>query len=218
MNSETALLSATLSGDEDLVMSLLEQGVNPNCKDEYGRGPLLSFYPKIIKLLLKYGAKPNDQFNENGHSVLAGLSYANSIFRSKGTSQLECIKLLVNSGADIEFGYAPSKESPLHHATASMGNENFEVIKFLLENQANPNAKTIPNISSHNFYDGAKTKGETALHRAAAFCSLKTIKLLLDYGATKNTLDVNGDTPLSWACWYRRPKELIEVLRCNIIP
>ena len=172
MNSESRLLKASLDGDKELVHQLLESGVNPNCKDDSGRGPLLSFYPDIINLLINYGAQANEQLNENGHSVLAGLCYANSIFDSKGTNQLECIKLLLENGANVEFGFDPTKETPLHHATAPMGNEKLEIINLLLEYQANPNAKTIPNVNSHNFYHGAKTKGETSLHRAAAFCSV----------------------------------------------
>ena len=213
MTSESKLLSATLNGDLELVRQLIENGVNPNCKDVSGRGPLLSFYPEIIELLIKQGAQPNEQFNENGHSVLSGLCYANSIFKSKNTNQLQCVKLLVDNGSNIELGYAPSNETPLHHATAPMGTENIEVINYLLENNANPNSKTISNIDSHNFYKGAKTKGETPLHRAAAFCSIQTIDLLLSFGASKDNLDINGDNPLSWACWYRRPKPLIDKLR-----
>jgi len=212
MNVETKLLEATLNGDRILVQELLDQGVNPNCKDESGRGPLLTFYPEIIKILIDYGAIPNEQVNELGHSILSGLCYASSIFEAKGTNQAECIKLLLDNGANVELGFLASKETPLHHATACMGNENFEVIKLLLQNQANPNAKTIPNIDSHNFYHGAKTKAETPLHRAAAFCSMETIELLLKFGARKEILDRNGDSPLSWACWYRRPKNLIDLL------
>ena len=100
MNSESRLLKASLDGDKELVHQLLESGVNPNCKDDSGRGPLLSFYPDIINLLINYGAQANEQLNENGHSVLAGLCYANSIFDSKGTNQLECIKLLLENGAN----------------------------------------------------------------------------------------------------------------------
>ena len=213
MSSESTLLKATLDGDKKLIHQLLKNGVNPNCKDGSGRGPLLSFYPEIIKLLVDFGALPNEQFNENGHSVLSGLCYANSIFESKGTNQLECVKILIEHGAEVDQGYIPSNETPLHHATAPMGKENLEVIKFLLEHKANPNAKTIPNINSNNFYHGAKTKGETPLHRAAAFCSSETIELLLAFGAKKDSLDINGETPLSWACWYRRPKGLIDQLR-----
>ena len=212
MEHETQLLNATLVGDKDLVLELLDLGVNPNCKDKSGRGPLLSFYPEIIKALLDNGAIADEQYNENGHTVLAGLCYANSIFISKETNQAECIRLLIQNGAKIERGYVPSHETPLHHATAPMGKDNPSVIKLLLNNKANPNAKTIPSVPSHNFYSGARTKGETPLHRAAAFCTPETIDVLLQFGADKNLLDVNGDAPLSWACWYRRPKEVIEKL------
>jgi len=213
MNLESKLLDASLKCEVGLVKELLNNGVDPNCSDKAGRGPLLSFSPEIIELLIEKGARPNEQFNENRHSVLAGLCYANSIFKSKNTNQLSCIKLLIENGANVEFGYEPSNETPLHHATAPMGNENIQVIRFLLEKKANPNAKTIANIDSHNFYNGAKSKGETPLHRAAAFCGTETIELLLDFGADKSVIDVNGDNPLSWACWYRRPKELIDKLR-----
>ena len=187
--------------------------IRDSCQDASGRGPLLSFDPDVIQLLLEHDARPADQSNENGHSVLAGLCYANKIFRTKETDQLKCIRLLVEHGADIHLGYRPTNESPLHHATAAMGEDNIEVIRYLLENGANPNGRTVAGVHSHNFYHGAKTKGESPLHRAAAFCSEATIELLMAYGADKNLLDAHGDTPLSWACWYRRPKSLIDKLR-----
>ena len=55
-----------------------------------------------------------------------------------------------------------------------------------------------------------RTKGETALHRAAAFASEETIQLLLDAGATIDAKDVNGDTPLSWASWYARADTVLK--------
>lgn len=213
MNKEKALLDASLNGDITLVQNLLDEGIDPNCNAENGRGPLLTFYPEILNALLTFGAIPNEQYNENGHSAFAGLCYANSIFLQKGTNQLECIRLLIDHGADIEKGYELSNETPLHHATAPMGEENLDIIKLLLENQANPNAKTTHNINSHNFYHGAKTKGETPLHRAAAFCQTATVNLLIEHGASKEIVDANDDSPLAWACWYRRPKELIDILR-----
>ena len=213
MNKESKLLKASLDGDIDVVLQLLEEGVSPNCKDKSGRGPLLSFYPDIIELLIEHGAKPNEQFNENGHTVLSGLCYANSIFRTKGTDQEACIRILIDHGANIDIGYTPSNETPLHHATAPMGAENIEIIKLLLQRKAQPNPKTIPGVVTHNFHAGAKTKGETPLHRAAAFCSIETIALLLSSGASKEFEDANGETPLSWACWYRRPKSVIDRLK-----
>ena len=55
----------------------------------------------------------------------------------------------------------------------------------------------------------ARTRGETALHRAAAFGSEQTIDLLLAAGAAREVRDANGDTPLSWASWYARPDAII---------
>ena len=147
MNLEAKLLQACIEGDKSLVLQLLKTGADPNCKDASGRGPLLSFHPEIISFLIAYGADPNIQFNENEHSVLSGLCYANSIFEAKGTNQKECIQILLENGANVEFGYNLSNETPLHHATAPMGKENLNVIELLLQNKANPNAKTIPNLS-----------------------------------------------------------------------
>jgi ankyrin repeat protein len=39
-----------------------------------------------------------------------------------------------------------------------------------------------------------RTKGETPLHRAAAFGDSESIKLLLDAGAIIDARDANGDT------------------------
>ena len=58
----------------------------------------------------------------------------------------------------------------------------------------------------------ARTKGETALHRAAAFGEEGTVKMLLDAGAQREARDANGDTPLSWASWYLRPASILHQL------
>jgi ankyrin repeat protein len=46
-----------------------------------------------------------------------------------------------------------------------------------------------------------RTKGETPLHRVAAFGDEESIRLLLDAGAVIDAKDMNGDTPLGWASW-----------------
>jgi hypothetical protein len=56
------------------------------------------------------------------------------------------------------------------------------------------------------------TKGETALHRAAAFGSEATIARLLDAGAARDARDANGDTPLGWASWHTRPDTVLRLL------
>jgi hypothetical protein len=57
-----------------------------------------------------------------------------------------------------------------------------------------------------------RTKGETPLHRAAAFGNEEDIITLLDSGVRIDVLDANGDSPLSWASWYLRPGAVLALL------
>ena len=57
-----------------------------------------------------------------------------------------------------------------------------------------------------------RTTGETPLHRAAAYAEIATIELLLDYGASKETKDAHGDSPLTWASRHLRPGAILSVL------
>ena len=57
-----------------------------------------------------------------------------------------------------------------------------------------------------------RTKGETPLHRAAAFGNEKIIQLLLSTGATVDARDMFGDTPLSWASWSLQPDSVLRLL------
>lgn len=57
-----------------------------------------------------------------------------------------------------------------------------------------------------------RARGETPLHRAAAFCDEETIQLLLDAGATRDAKDMNGDSPLSWASLHLRPTPVLSLL------
>src|SRR5262249_10713869 len=57
-----------------------------------------------------------------------------------------------------------------------------------------------------------RNKGETPLHRAAAFGSEQVIDLLLDTGAHREAKDENGDSPLTWASWHLRPDAVLRRL------
>ena len=57
-----------------------------------------------------------------------------------------------------------------------------------------------------------RTKGETPLHRAAAFGNEEDIHLLLGAGARIDAKGANGDTPLAWASWYLRPGAILHLL------
>lgn len=59
-----------------------------------------------------------------------------------------------------------------------------------------------------------RTKGETPLHRAAAFGDEEALQMLLDAGARVDAVDMNGDSPLCWGSRYARPAP---VLRCFVM-
>jgi ankyrin repeat protein len=99
----------------------------------------------------------------------------------------------------------------LHHALA--GRADIEVIRLLIDAGANTNAKTKPGICSANFYGSTPTRGESPLHRAAAFAYIEVVQLLLQAGADRALQDIHGETPYVWAGWHRRDQELVELLR-----
>jgi ankyrin repeat protein len=85
----------------------------------------------------------------------------------------------------------------------------------LLDYGADPNAKTKPGVRSFFFWRDARTRGETPLHRAAAYCSAGVIKMLLNAGADATLRDVNGDSPLGWASWHLRERTIIDLLNVD---
>jgi ankyrin repeat protein len=106
---------------------------------------------------------------------------------------------LLEHGANANHGRDESKKTPLHHALA--GGAAIEVIRLLIEHGADVNAKTLAGVHSYNYYGNTPTRGETPLHRAAAFASGKIVQLLRQAGADRDVRDVNGVTPYIWAGW-----------------
>lgn len=120
---------------------------------------------------------------------------------------------LINQGADVNYHVDKTKETPLHNALAKAGRPYYYyVVKLLVEKGANVNAKTIPGLETGAFMRDVRTKGETPLHRAAAYADEQTIKFLIDNGADKDVKDANGDSPLSWASEHLRPGKVLSLL------
>jgi ankyrin repeat protein len=121
-------------------------------------------------------------------------------------------QFLIENGADANLPQPDTGETPLHAALSSPRPAQHLVAKVLLASGADPIRSTTPSVETGAFMRDCRTKGETPLHRAAAFCSEETIQLLLDAGARIDAKDRNGDTPLSWASWYRRPDSILRKL------
>ena len=90
--------------------------------------------------------------------------------------------------------------------------DRHEIVKLLIQHGVDPNQRTIPGVPTGIFWRDVRTRGETPLHRAAAYANEDTVKFLLDSGADKTIRDANGDSAQSWARWHWRPKSLIDLL------
>jgi len=122
-------------------------------------------------------------------------------------------EFLIRQGADVNHHVDKTQETPLHNALCKAGRPYYLfTIKVLIENGANVNAKTLPNVETGAFMRDVRTKGETPLHRAAAYADLDTINYLIENGADKEAKDMNGDSPLSWASAHLRPGAILSAL------
>jgi ankyrin repeat protein len=202
------LVRASQQGDLAAVKRLVESGADVNSVGDHGMGPLLTFTPSIVEYLLSKGADPNRQTNEGGDPVLLGIAYFNSA---------KCVRLLLDAGADPNALVKDTCETALHGCLIGLGKnvteiDRHEVVKLLIEHGADPNRRTIPGMATSAFWRDVRTRGETPLHRAAAYASEETVKFLLEAGADKTIRDANGDSPQTWASWHWRPKGLIDLL------
>ena len=122
-------------------------------------------------------------------------------------------EFLLESGAEANYADPVTGETALHAALCTANRPGCGVaVQVLIGKGADPNRMTKPGIETGGFMRDCRTKGETPLHRAAAFAGDETIQLLLDAGAAVDARDVNGDTPLGWASWYTRPDTVLRKL------
>ncbi len=123
------------------------------------------------------------------------------------------VDFLIANGANVNFALPDTGETPLHGALAKAGKPYYlYVVRLLVENGANVNAATISGKETGAFMRDVRTKGETPLHRAAAYADEAIIKYLLDNGADPTARDANGDSPLTWASEHLRPGEILHLL------
>ena len=122
-------------------------------------------------------------------------------------------QFLLEQGADPSRSLPDTGETPLHAVLANDDRVRYDLaMEVLLAHGADPNRATRPHVETSAFMRDCRTRGETPLHRAAAFGSERTIQLLLDAGATVDAKDAYGDSPLGWASWHRRPRPILRLL------
>jgi len=121
-------------------------------------------------------------------------------------------QFLLEGGADANFQETETGEMPLHATLSSHRASQHWVVQVLLNAGADPNRPARVSAETGAFMRDVRTRGETPLHRAAAFAGEDTIQLLLDAGAGKDAKDANGDSPLTWASWHLRPDSILRKL------
>jgi len=138
-NWDDELLKAAGNGDLIKVQTALENGANPNAKDNTGHTPLhwaaIEGHVDVVRVLLDRGANPNAK-NNTGHTPLHNAAYFGHV---------EIVKLLLERGANpriadngghIPLDYAKDSvirsllESALRNSYSEVqGNEGTRVYK-----------------------------------------------------------------------------------------
>jgi len=138
MHPQIALHEAYVSGDLDAVQTLLGNPPDfPNCRGPRGVGEIVLEYAiywsplPFIRKILELGAKPDYEDHAGFPCLIAALSTSRSDKRG-------ILKLLINSGADIEQR-GHNDYTPLHWAAV---HGDAESVELLLSHGADPNART----------------------------------------------------------------------------
>ena len=199
------ILGELADGRTELVFDLLAGGLPASHKDENGVSLIqhCAYYGDVsaIRFLLSHGeslSSLGDNFGLNGASF---------------HGHWRLCKFLLEQGANADHPEPETGETPLHSALCKTDRLVYDrVLMVLLSHGASPNVATVSGVETGAFMRDCRTKGETPLHRAAAFGEVETIRLLKDAGAIVDAKDANGDTPLSWASWYARPTPILREL------
>ncbi|HYD73866.1 MAG TPA: ankyrin repeat domain-containing protein, partial [Candidatus Binatia bacterium] len=168
------ILDRISKGRTDLVFDLLAL---PDWREALSEGPIKAlqwfvYYDDVtaLKAVLNAGGDLSsiDLNTEIGHAAFFG--------------HWKVCDFLLARGADARHANPDTGETPLHSALSKAGRPYYiYVVRLLLANGADPNARTIPGAETGAFMRDARTKGETPLHRAAAFADEATIQLMIEH-------------------------------------
>jgi ankyrin repeat protein len=203
-STATNILKRIAAGRTDVVIEWLAQGGAPNALVD---GATLmqwgAYYGDVaaIKSVLAAG------------EPLETMGFNLDLNRAAFHGHWRLTEFLLEQGAKVNAALPDTGETPLHNALCNDDRITWDpVVEVLLAHGAKPNERTRKGAPTGAFMRDVRTRGETALHRAAACGTEHTIQMLLDAGADKTLTDMNGDSPLTWASWHRRPVEILRLL------
>lgn len=199
------MLARIRDGRTDLVLPFVAAGHAATSCDADGVTLLqwCAFYGDVsaMRVLLQHGA------------VLASLGDDLGLRGAAFHGHWRLCQFLLENGADANTTDAETGETPLHAAICTANRpEHTLVVEVLLANGADANRRTTPGRETGCFMRDVRTRGETPLHRAAAFGDAAMLQLLLAAGAQIDARDQHGDSPLGWASWHLRPDAILRLL------
>lgn len=198
-------LDEILEGRTELVFEYLAEGHSANCTDKDG--------VSLVQWCAYYGDVSAIKFLMANGATLESLGENLGLNAASFHGHWRLCKFLVERGADVNRTETDTGETPLHAALCKTERLKYNlVMKVLLAHGANVNCATNRDVETGAFMRDCRTKGETPLHRAAAFGDEEAIRMLLEAGAVIDAEDMNGETPLSWASWYLRPAPILRLL------
>jgi uncharacterized protein len=204
-NLDSKMLEAALNGNLTTVEELVLKGANINYIDAWGNFAAFSAAwdgnTKALDLFYNLGAK-------------ISFENANLLCNAAYNGKVDSVKWLLNKGEDANFSFTDTGENALHYTiskTSEMG-ERTEIVKILIAAGTDVTKKTTAGKPTLCFMRDAYLKGESPLHRAAAFGNAPIVKMLLEAGADPSMKDANGDTPISWGSWYLRDADILRLL------
>lgn len=210
-NLDEKMLDAAINGDLTTVEELVLKGANIDYTDAWGNFAAFSAAwegnTKALNLFYSLGAK-------------ISFEDANLLCNAAYNGKVDSVKWLLDKGENANFSFANTGENALHYTISKTSemNERTEIVKLLINAGTDVNKKTNKGVSTLCFMRDAFLKGETPLHRAAAFGNAAIIKMLLDAGADSSVKDANSDTPISWGSWYLRDADVLRLLLYKGVP
>jgi ankyrin repeat protein len=189
MHGWTALMEAIDKEHPHIVEFLLMNGANVNASGKKGT-PLMiavSKYnsdPKIVKLLMRWGADPNIRQKKLDITSLGfeGLG-STPLFYAYHNRKFNIIKEMIDGNLDLESSL--NGETLLTTAVKSYNDDSIKIAKLLVNSGADFNA---PNMNGYTPFVLASEKG-----------SLELIELMKKKGADVNARDEWGNTALIMA-------------------
>ena len=199
------ILDRISNGRTDLVFEYVSTGHPANSTARDG--------VPLIQWCARYGDVSAIRFLQAHGESLTSLGSNLGLDNAAFHGHWKLCQFLIEHGADVNRSLSETGETPLHAALCKPNRPAYDlVVDVLLAAGANPNAATKPNVETEAFMRDCRTKGETPLHRAAAFGSEEVIQALLKAGALIDAKDMNGDSPLGWASWHTRPDTILRRL------